>query len=229
MAGAFLGQPVDSFPPAIQFVPIDPGPRAWVALFTQLDRRGPQRAAVFGTEAGSRRRVTVAVDGLWRWAFRGGSSEQGYRSWVAATASWLLGGNDSTQGLARPLRPVVANARPLVFQWVGNGVATPLVVSWTGGAQPQTDTLHFDGEGKATVWREPGEYRYWLAKGGEGTVAVEQYSDELLPRRPSLTPHEPRLGRSSARSSAREWLWLFGICVLALSGEWFARRRLGLR
>jgi hypothetical protein len=60
-------------------------------------------------------------------------------------------------------------------------------------------------------------------------VAVEQYSDELLPRPMTLTAHEGRATGSTARTTARDWLWLFGLCVLALSGEWLARRRLGLR
>ena len=58
---------------------------------------------------------------------------------------------------------------------------------------------------------------------------MEQYSDELLPRQITLTPHEPRIARASSRSTAREWLWLFGLCILAFAAEWLARRRLGLR
>jgi hypothetical protein len=95
------------------------------------------------------------------------------------------------------------------------------------GQQP--DTLRFDGEGRATAWLSPGEYRYRLSSGGSGTVAVEQYSDELLPRGVTLTPHTGRVQRPTSRTAARDWLWLFGLCVLALSGEWLARRRLGLR
>jgi hypothetical protein len=241
VAGAFLGQPVDSFPPAIQLTPMEVGPRDWIALYAQLGRRGIQRPAVFGQQDGRVRRVTVAVDGLWRWPFRGGSSEQSYRSWVAATASWLLSGADSARGVARPVQPVVANGRPVVFEWVGSGSPMPLGVAWSSvgraeeevvrqerGAEP-IDTLHFDGEGRATVWLAPGEYRYRLTRGGVGMVAVEQYSDELLPHPRTLTTHEARASRSSTRTSARDWLWLFGICILALSGEWLARRRLGLR
>lgn len=245
VAGAFLSQPVDSFPPALQLTPMDPGPRDWVALYAQLGRRGPQRPAVFGRQDGRTRRVTVAADGLWRWAFRGGSSEQSYRSWVAATASWLLGGVDSARGLARPVQPVVANGRPVVFEWIGTGAPTPQAVVWSeitdragnrgktlarglSGGQ-RVDTLHFDGDGRATVWLPPGEYRYRLASSGAGTAAVEEYSDELLPRPLALTPHQGRATRSGARTSARDWLWLFGILVIALSGEWLARRRLGLR
>jgi hypothetical protein len=75
VSGAFLSQPVDSFPPAIQLIPMEAGTRDWVALYAQLGRRGPQRPAVLGRQEGRVRRVTVAADGLWRWAFRGGSSE----------------------------------------------------------------------------------------------------------------------------------------------------------
>jgi hypothetical protein len=237
LSGAFLGQPMDSFPPAVQLVPTDPGPQDWVALYAQLARRGPQRPAVLGRREGRVRRVTVAVDGLWRWAFRGGPSEQSYRSWVASTTSWLLGASDSARGLVRPVQAVVPNGRPVLFEWAGSGSPSPQAVTWSAvppiakGTPPLDgpDTLHFDGNGRATVWLTPGEHRYRLATGGSGTVAVEEYSDELLPRLVTLTAHPGRRAPPTTRSSARDWLWLFGLCVLALSGEWLARRRLGLR
>jgi hypothetical protein len=229
VAGAFLGQPVDSFPPSFLLTPMETGPRDWVALYAQQGRRGPLRPAAFGRQEGRVRRVTVAVEGLWRWSFRGGSSEQSYRSWVAATTSWLLGGVDSARGVARPVQGVVQNGRPVIFEWLAAGSPVPQAVVWSGTAGQRADTLHFDGEGRASAWLPAGEYRYRLSGGGVGTVAVEQYSDELLPRRVALTAHEGRNARSTARSAARDWLWLFGICVLALSGEWLARRRLGLR
>jgi hypothetical protein len=178
---------------------------------------------------GHTRRVTVAVDGLWRWAFRGGSSEQSYRTWVAATASWLLGGADSVRGSARPVRPVVSNGRPVIFEWTAPGAPAPVGVAWSGTGAARADTLRFDGSGRATVWLPPGEYRYRLAGGGGGTVAVEEYSDELLPRAVALTAHEARLPAPGGRRAARDWLWLFGLCVAGLVGEWVARRRLGLR
>jgi hypothetical protein len=228
VSGAFLGQPLDSLPPAVELTPMEPDRGSWVTLSAQLGRRGLRRPAVYGKQDGRVRRVTVAVGGLWRWAFRGGASEQSYRSWVSETASWLLGGTDSAQGQARPVQPVVANGRPLVFEWVGAGQPSPLALTWSGDSVSR-DTLFFDGDGRATVWRPPGVYRYRLASGGEGMVAVEQYSDELLQRPVTLSPHEPRLTRPKGSTTARDWLWLFGICILAFSGEWLARRRLGLR
>jgi hypothetical protein len=231
IAGAFLGMPVDSFPPATQLLPLQPQPAEWVGLSAQLGRRGAVRPAVTGRQQGRVRSVTVGADGLWRWAFRGGSSEQSYRTWVAMTASWLLAGADTVRGVAAPVRPVVQRGRPLVFEWTGSGaaVATPVVWDGPGIGGIRTDTLRFDGSGRAPVRLPPGAYRYRLVGGGGGTVAVEEYSDELLPSPVTLTARTARTARPQDRSSARDWLWLFGLAITALSVEWLARRRLGLR
>ena len=229
IAGAFLGQPVDSFPPATQLMPVEPRPGDWTALTAQLGRRGAARPAVTGRQEGGVRSVMVAADGLWRWAFRGGSSEQSYRTWVASTASWLLGGADSARGLASPIRPVVQQGRPLIFEWTGRGSAVSSPVVWTGPGGLRSDTLRFDGAGRASVRLPPGEYRYRFEGGGGGLVAVEEYSDELIPSAVTLTSRTARVPRPQGRTAARDWLWLFGICVAALSVEWLARRRLGLR
>jgi hypothetical protein len=175
--------------------------------------------------------VTVGADGLWRWAFRGGSSEQSYRTWVATTANWLLAGADTVRGVAAPVRSVVQNGRPLVFEWTGAGpvVATPVAWSGAGADGTRTDTLRFDGAGRAPVRWPPGEYRYRLVGGGGGIVAVEEYSDELLPSPVTLQARTARASLPQGRTAARDWLWLFAIAIAALSVEWLARRRLGLR
>jgi hypothetical protein len=226
--GAFAGLPVDSFPPAIQLTELRAPQVDWIGLTGQDGRKGPQWPAVIGRDLGRSREVTVLADGLWRWAFRGGSSEQGYRAWVAATLSWLLAGADTVRGVARPVRPVVPNGRPLVFEWLGPGPAKAVPVRWVGG-RAATDTLRFDGAGHAEVWLPPGEYRYQLGPGGIGTVAVEEYSDELIPRPVAVAAHEARATPTGATRSAREWPWLFALAVIGLAGEWVARRRLGLR
>lgn len=230
LAGAFTGLPVDSFPPTMQVLPMQPDSGGWIAMTAQNGRRGPERPVVMGHATARRREVTVAADGLWRWAFRGGSSEQGYRSWVAATASWLLGGADSITGRARPVRNVVSNERPIVFEWLAAGQATPLEIVWSTAGTTTRDTLQFDGAGRAAAWLPPGSYRYRLEGGGSGLVAVEEYSDEWLPRPVTLNPREEITALASAAPSrARGWVWLFALCVLGLAGEWLARRRLGLR
>jgi hypothetical protein len=227
--GAFLGQPVDSFPPVLQLSPAQPGAGDWVGLSAQLGRRGAPRPAMVGRVEGRVRRVTTLVDGLWRWGFRGGSSEESYRALVAATASWLLTGADTVAGAARPVRRVVQQGRPVVFEWTGSGAPTAVPLTWTAGDQPRVDTLRFDGAGRAEVRLAPGTYKYRLSGGAGGTVAVEEYSDELLPRRVTLRTRNALAGESSGRTVARDWLWLFGLCVLGFAAEWFARRRLGLR
>ncbi len=230
IAGAFTGLPVDSFPPAVQVLPIQPEADGWVALTAQNGRRGADRPVMVGRSSGGRREITVAADGLWRWAFRGGSSEQGYRTWVAATTSWLLGGVDSVTGKARPVRPVVANQRPVIFQWLADGQPVPLEIVWTDSAGARRDTLEFDGAGQAAAWLPPGAYRYRLEGGGSGLVAVEKYSEEWLPRAVTLAARTdaPFLA-GPVPSRARGWIWLFGLCVAGFGVEWLARRRLGLR
>jgi hypothetical protein len=229
IGGAFLGQPVDSFPPVLQLSPAQPGAGDWVGLSAQLGRRGTPRPAMVGRVEGRVRRVTTLVDGLWRWGFRGGSSEESYRSLVAATASWLLTGADTAAAAARPVRRVVQQGRPVVFEWTGSGAPTAVPLTWTAGDRPRVDTLRFDGAGRAEARLPPGTYRYRLSGGSGGTVAVEEYSDELLPRRVTLRTRNAVAGEPGGRTVARDWLWLFGLCVLAFAGEWFARRRLGLR
>ena len=104
-----------------------------------------------------------------------------------------------------------------------------MVWSGAGDGGTRTDTLRFDGAGRAPATLPPGEYRYRLVGGGGGMVAVEEYSDELLPSPVTLQARTARASLPQGRSSARDWLWLFAIAIAALSGEWLARRRLGLR
>lgn len=229
VSGAFLGLPVDSFAPATRMAAIEPAQGDWVALTAQDRRRGAKLPAVVGHVEGRKRIVTVAADGLWRWAFRGGQSEQAYRNWVAATASWLLAAPDTAGGVVRLLRSVVQQGRPLVFEWAGSGAPADLALGWRGDSTSATDTLHFDAAGHALLWLPPGSYAWRLAQGGAGQAAVEQYSDEFLPRRVTIASHPARLGIPSGRTSVRDWRWLFGVAIIALALEWWWRRRLGMR
>jgi hypothetical protein len=226
VAGAFVGEPVDSFPPASRITPIQPAAGDWVALTAQESRRGAQRPVVAGRIEGRARRVLVAADGLWRWAFRGGSSEQAYRSWVAATTSWLLGAADTTRGVARPVRGVVENGRPVLFEWVAPGAPRDVAITWAEGG---ADTLRFDGAGRASLALPVGTYRYRLGGGGGGIVAVETYSDEWFPSEVRLSNHAGRVAAAPGHSVPRDWIWLFGVGIAALAAEWIARRRMGLR
>lgn len=229
LSPAFAGLPVDSFPPAVQLTPIQPPQGGWVALMAQAGRRGAPRPAMTGQESGRRRQVTTAVEGLWRWSFRGASAEQGYRALVATTVSWLLGSPDSARGLARPLRRVAENGRPMVFEWSGGGAPRTLGITWASGAGTLTDSLRFDGAGRAIAWLAPGTWRYRLEEGAGGLVAVESWSEEFLPRPVVLAAQEGVRTPPASRTAARDWWWLFAIGVAALCVEWWYRRKLGLR
>ena len=229
VSGAFSGLAVDSFPPGTAVAELASGPGDWVGLSAQASRRGTVRPVLVGRDSARVRRLVTGIDGLWRWAFRGGSSEQGYRSLVASAVSWLLGGSDSLSGRARLQREVVQRGRPVVFEWSGAGRPEPLPVEWSAGAASRRDTLVFDGSGRAETLLPPGTWRYRLGGGGEGTVAVEEYSDEWLPARVMLADRRGVSPSGGARQPIRGWAWLFGIAVAAFAGEWFARRRMGLR
>ncbi len=229
LSPAFAGLPVDSFPPAVQLTPIQPPQGGWVALMAQAGRRGAPRPAMTGQESGRRRQVTTAVEGLWRWSYRGASAEQGYRALVATTVSWLLGSPDSARGLARPLRRVAENGRPMVFEWSGGGAPRTLGITWASGAGTLTDSLRFDGAGRAIAWLAPGTWRYRLEEGAGGLVAVESWSEEFLPRPVVLAAQEGVRTPPASRTAARDWWWLFAIGVAALCVEWWYRRKLGLR
>ena len=229
LATALSGLPIDSFPPAVVLTAQQPASTGWVGLMAQAGRHGAPRPAFFGAETGSVRRVTTAVDGLWRWSFRGGSSEQGYRSLVGATVTWLLGAPDTARGPAHAVRPVVMNGRPLVFEWTGAGAAHPVAITWTGAGNNGADTLRFDGAGRAELWLAPGTWRYRLEGDTQGLVAVEEYSDELVARAPSIASKAGASVTGTSRTAARDWAWLFGMVVLGLCVEWMVRRKLGLR
>lgn len=229
IASAFVGQPVDSFPPLLEITPIEPATGEWVGLNAQLGRRGADRPIFAGSAGTGQRRVSTAAEGLWRWSFRGGSSEQAYRALVASTVSWLLGASDSSSGNARPVRPVVPNGRPVVFEWTGSGAPAPLGIRLEGSGQAERDTLRFDGAGRAQLWLPPGQRRYQLDGGGAGVIAVDTWSEEWAPRPVVIAARDAPDISVGGFTSSRRWVWLFGLVVFGLLGEWMVRRQLGLR
>lgn len=229
VSGAFTGVAVDSFPPGTAISELSPGPRDWVGLTAQAGRRGSVRPVMTGRDSAGGRRITMGVDGLWRWSFRGGASEQGYRGLVASALAWLLGAADTTTGPARLLSSVVQRGRPAVFEWNGGGAPEALPVVLAGSPGTRGDTLVFDGAGRAELLLPPGTWRYRVTGGGQGTIAVEEYSEEWLPQPRTMAALDAAARSDAGRIPVRTWLWLFGVSVAAFGGEWLARRRLGLR
>jgi len=230
VALAFLGIPLDSLPPVTIGADLEAGPRDWTGLSARQGRRGTARPVWIGRQAGSRREVIVGAEGFWRWVFRGGASADAYRALVGASVSWLLGAPESGQAAARPAREVVEQGMPIVFERSVDTVTT-LPIELQGAGPPIHDTLRFGGDGRARLWAAPGDYRYRLAggAGGIGTVAVDVWSREWI-KRPVAVASRPGTARADAtRRSARDLPWLYLLVIVALGGEWLARRRLGLR
>jgi hypothetical protein len=228
LAGALAALPLDSFPPAAALTQVAARPGDWVALTAQLGRRGTPRAAMTGGDSVGVRRIDIAADGLWRWAFRGGSSEQAYRALVAGAVAWLLEQGDSAGGAVRVLRPVVPRGWPLVFEHAAPGKAGPVAIRFQSGSTTRVDTLRFDGSGRAEVRVPPGAWSY-QAGDSRGLVAVEEFSPEWLPRPAALTSHEGAGVAETTRSPLRNRLWIFGVAVVGFALEWIARRRRGMR
>lgn len=225
-----MGAPVESLPPATGTRALVPAEGDWVGLSVQLARRGASRPVLVGRQAGRRREITIGAQGLWRWAFRGGPSADVYRAMVAASVSWLLGAPDRGAADATPARMVVEQGMPLIFERsLDSTVALP--ISFESGGTTQLDTLRFAGDGRASVWLAPGVYRYRLGgrRGGSGSVAVDVWSREWLPRPPTVTTHPPAEAGIGARRTAQQLPGLYLIVLLGLAGEWWSRRRLGLR
>ena len=233
---ALAGVTWDSLPPLAALAPTTPDSSTVVALTARLARRGPARPVLLLTERGGQRRVDIAGAGLYRWAFRGGASEEAYRALVAALAEWLLEG-DGGKGKGErvvPVARVVANGRPIVWRWTGAGEPRDLAVTLTreGGKTAgveRRDTLEFDAQGRSELRLPPGVYRYAVRGGaGEGLIAVESYSDEWRPAAPTLVAHgSAAAGRLDAVAARDRW-WLFALAIAAFTAEWAWRRRQGL-
>jgi hypothetical protein len=203
---------------------------AWTGLTAQLGRRGALRPAVYGIETATQRRLVVAASGLWRWAFRGGLSEQAYRAWVATSVTWLLARPAAeTDAPVRAVRAVVERDEPVIFEWVAAGPATPVVVAIEGPAGSRQDTLAFDGTGRARLDLAPGQYRYRLEAGGPGLLAVEEYSSEFIPAPVTVQEAEATTSPPGRQRGSRDLPWLFLLAIAGWCVEWGARRRVGMR
>jgi hypothetical protein len=224
LGDAFVGLDPDSLPPlpAVAAVPT----ADWVALTARQARRGVEVPVVSGREQGGRT-VTIGASGLHAWAFQGGLPEQAWRTMIGQAAAWLLAAPPADSSAIGALDPVTQRGRPLRFRTAG--AAAPVEVTFTSTERTVSDTLRFDGDGIAEVVLPSGRWTWRSATGGTGTVAVEQYSDELVPSLPTLTASEAQVTPEPARRSLRELLPLFALAVLGFGTEWVIRRRLGLR
>jgi hypothetical protein len=229
---ALAGVLWDSLPPATAVVvqARDSNPAATVALVARLARRGPARPIVTLEERNGQRIATVRAAGLWRWAFRGGAAQEGYRSVVAALVDWLL--REHGAGSRERVVPVTLetpNGLPVVWRWTSADSARSLAITLRWDDTTRTDTLHFDAAGWAELLLPPGVYRYALSGGPEqGVVAVETYSNEWPPHARALNTQPGEATSRFVSIGLRDRWWLFFIAIAALATEWALRRRQGL-
>jgi hypothetical protein len=228
LAGGLAGLPIDSLPPAGALARLSPPQGGWTALNAQASRRGVVRPAAAGADSAGIRTLDVAADGLWRWAFSGGMAEQAYRSFVASAVSWLLEGGGRPEGSLRVARGVVQRGRPVVFEWAGATSPAPAEIRLEGPGGLRTDTLRFDGAGRAELLLNPGTWNY-RSGDVDGVVAVEEFSAEWLPRPPMIAAREAIGSAEATRRAFRDQLWLFGVAVVGFAAEWVSRRRRGMR
>ena len=229
VAGALGGVRWDSLPPLTAVSDVDLDSTSFPVLGARLARRGGAQPVLVLFERGGQRQAAIAGQGLWRWSFRGGTAAEAYRALVAATADWLLGAGEGRRERAVPVAHETAAGLPLQWQWVGSGTATNIVIDLQSDAGATVDTLRFDAQGRATLRRAPGVYRYALRGGGErGVVVVETYSDEWRPAPATVTAQAGLPGGGSESSELRDRWWLFMIAIGAFAAEWAWRRRAGL-
>ena len=229
---ALAGVLWDSLPPATAaaIAARDSNANSVAALSARLARRGPPRSIVMLEQRDGARQATVTAAGLWRWAFRGGAAGEAYRSLIAALVDWLLreqGAGSRERAVPEALE--APNGLPIVWRWSAAEDPQPLAITLRAGDSTRADTLRFDPAGRAELLLPPGVYRYGLRGGPEqGVVAVETYSDEWLPRAPSLTAQPGEATARLASVGLRDRWWLFVIAIAALATEWALRRRQGL-
>ncbi len=230
VAGAFAGVDPDSLPPAAAVRRMDTDSvHGWIGAVAKQGRRGGTVPVIGGREGPTGRTVLIGADGLYRWAFRGGASDQVWRSLIATATSWLLASPATDGTLARPVDVVTQRGRTVRFHWMGAGAAAPVAIAISDSQTSHADTLRFDGSGEATIVLPPGRYHYTLAGGGAGSLGVEPYSDEVVPSAVTLQARTAMIAPQLPRRSLRELLALFAIALVGLGAEWMLRRRLGLR
>lgn len=219
----------DSLPPVSAVQP--QAMAGWQTVLTaRLGRRGAQRIVLAARDSAGRRELVTTAAGFWRWAFRGGRDREAYRSLLAGGVEWLLEGDRGGTVAALRADPVVPRGVPVSLRWAGAGdPPDSVVLEVTGADSTVVRTVRFGADGAAVLPLAPGVYR-WRARGpaaADGTVAVEEYSAEFVPRARVAAGGAAAAARGP-RVGLRELWWGFGIVMLLLLAEWAWRVRRGL-
>jgi hypothetical protein len=231
-------------PPLTSLQTATVGDDAWAPLVGGRARRGGRTALVLAEESAGRRWVIAVGRGYWRWAFRGGTSQDAYTRLWGALAGWVV--QDQARVAGAPIRPLersVPRATPV--RWVAPGLAADSFVlelrdSKGGATRMVMSPEQGDTTSSGTI--PPGHYTYdiqAIAEGGEvarasGPLTVESYSPEFMRRSvdlDALRRAPAALAGTSQRAGKplHTFGWLYVIVAGLLCAEWILRRRWGLR
>jgi hypothetical protein len=226
LAPALAGLPLDSLPPVAAG---QPGGGDWVALEARRGREPARRPVVTGVDA-PRRVVTVTASGFWRWRFRGGATADAYVALWGSIFDWLAA-ERADRRAAVPDVNVVRAGEPIRWRR-GTSADSSVQIRLARQDAPEEDTLTLRFDAGAAVQESgplaPGVYD--VSVPGGSTVLVVNASAELLPSRATLRSGEVGRGASVGDApGARANGWLYALAIALLCGEWFVRRRAGLR
>jgi hypothetical protein len=201
----------------------------WIGLEARVGRQGGARAVVTGVDA-PRRVAVVGAGGLWRWQFRGGAAGEAFSALWGGILDWLAAGRGDRRA-AVPEGGLLRAGDPVTWRRGGADSTAALVLARRGAtAGPESLTVRF-AAGERTA-RSPALLAGVYDVRGPGGVSVLAVSAarELLPRRATIRSGAVGGGATADRAPRlREAWWAYVLPLLLLSGEWMARRRLGLR
>jgi len=186
---------------------------------------------VAGSEIDGRRVVVVSAAGLWRWRFRGGAGASAFTALWGAIFDWLATEHADERAVV-PADGLVREGDSLRWRRGAytDSVATVALTRRGGAGRADSVVVRFPaGAAVAATAPIPAGVYDGRVRGGRVTVVVNA-SAEWLPRRPTVTATR-RSGAAIADLTPRlrAFGWAYAAVILALSGEWILRRRLGLR
>ncbi|MGD8497079.1 MAG: hypothetical protein PVF05_12965 [Gemmatimonadales bacterium] len=205
----------------------------WAPVELRRNRTGTGQPPIGAGRNGGRRRVVVAAEGLWRWASRAGEARQAYRSLFAGLAGWLLEAPER-----RPLeleRPRLVAGDTIRWRVAAGVSGVRIAVRDSTGEVVWADTLTAPDTLVSGPAAPAGSLRYEA----DGTVSGESFrvgrpfeaegAERELGARPVGAPLLGAATGGGAAPGGGHAVWPFVLAALMLCGEWFWRRRIGLR
>lgn len=228
LSGALSELPWDSLPPLLVGGSAEPRGQ-WRALEARRGREALTRPIVVGDDA-PRRVVIVAASDLWRWAFRGGAAADAFTALWGSIFDYLSSARADRRA-AVPGAGVVRAGEPIAWRRGAAGdSAVSVVLHRAGSGSADTVRLQFPAGASVTHTAAVAAGHYEARMDGGAAALVVNASRELVPRRPAAV--SGRVAGSPARGAApgaRDTGWLYLVLLAALCGEWFLRRRAGMR